>query len=125
MSKTLTAAAQRARLTALRQEVEERLVRARIEYDELSVGSEDVGAGEDEGGSEADVTFFERDRLRAGIVEDEMQLELIDAALARTDGRDWKRCKGCGEPIGDPRLEALPTTDVCVTCKTANTTWAN
>ena len=88
-------------------------------YDELDPeeAASDVGAGEDEGGSEGDLTRFERDRIRARIAEEKLFLEVIDAAKERTKDKNWKTCTKCGNPIGDARLEALPATDLCVTCK--------
>lgn len=113
----------RSRLEALRAETESRLAHLRAEHDSLIVGSEDVGAGDDEGGSESDVTFVERDRLRAQVSEEEELLVQIEAALERASTKGWELCRVCGQPIGDARLDALPTTDVCVTCKAAGTSW--
>jgi hypothetical protein len=57
-----------------------------------------VGAGEDEGGSEGDLTRFERDRIRTRIAEEQLFLETIDAALERSPAeRGWKQCTKCGE----------------------------
>ncbi|MGE3620414.1 MAG: TraR/DksA family transcriptional regulator [Acidimicrobiia bacterium] len=109
--------AHRQRLEELRATSVERLARLRADYDELAEVGEDVGAGEDEGGSQGDGTFVERDRLRALAAEETATIEAVDAALARAEGDDWATCTGCGQPIGDDRLEFLPTTDVCVACK--------
>ena len=73
--------------------------------------------------SEGDLTRFERDRIRARIAEEQAFLEVIDAAQERTHSKKWKNCTRCGNPIGDPRLEALPATDLCVTCKADRGTW--
>ena len=83
-------------------------------YDELDPEevASDVGAGEDEGGSEGDLTRFERDRIRARIAEERAFLEVIDAAEERSKGKNWKTCVRCSKPIGDARLEALPATDM-------------
>ena len=50
-------------------------------------------------------------------------LEVIDAAEARTHERNWKNCTKCGNPIGDDRLDALPATELCVTCKANRGSW--
>lgn len=51
-------------------------------------------------------------QLLAGLAE-------VDAALVRLDAGTYGRCEACGEPIGDGRLEALPTARQCVACKSA------
>ena len=58
-----------------------------------------------------------------GSAEEQLFLEVIDQAEARSHERGWKTCSRCGEPIGDARLEALPATDLCVTCKADRASW--
>lgn len=118
----LTVAKHRTNLEALRADAQARLTRLQKGYDELATAGEDVGAGDDEGGSEGDASAVERDRLRAQIGEERNLLEAIDAALARGATRGWQQCRLCGEPIGAERLTALPTADTCVTCK-ARQSW--
>jgi RNA polymerase-binding transcription factor DksA len=122
---SLTVAQHRANLEQLRAETEASIKVMQATYEELDPeeAASDVGAGEDEGGSEGDLTRFERDRLRARIAEEQQFLEVIDAAKERAKGRDWKTCVKCGNPIGEPRLEALPATDLCVTCKADRANW--
>ena len=121
----LTVAKHRANLEKLRTETEEGIVSLEASYEELDPGevASDVGAGEDEGGSESDLTRFERDRIRARIAEERLFLEVIDASLERTKTKKWKNCSRCDQPIGDARLEALPATDLCVTCKADRGAW--
>lgn len=114
---TLTLAKHRKNLEALRAATEGRLAILQRGHDELIEAGDDVGAGEDEGGSEADGSFVERDRLRAQIAEERGVLESVDAALDRTKARTWQQCGSCGGRIGAERLEALPTAQLCVTCK--------
>ena len=123
MPTSLTVAAHRKHLATLRAETEDRIARLMVEYDELEGSGTDVGAGDDEGGSESDGTFVERDRVRAQIAEDRDLLDQIDAAQIRSKSRDWSSCTICGKPIGDARLDALPTTAVCVSCKARGTGW--
>ncbi|MCU1356084.1 MAG: putative DksA/TraR family transcriptional regulator [Acidimicrobiales bacterium] len=125
MASPLTVAQHRSNLDKLRAETEAAIGILRATYEELDPeeAASDVGAGEDEGGSEGDLTRFERDRIRARILEDEAFLEVIDAATARSHERGWKNCSKCGEPIGDARLEALPATELCVTCKANRSNW--
>lgn len=125
MSSTLTVAQHRKNLQQLRTETEAAIATMQSSYDELDPeeAASDVGAGEDEGGSEGDLTRFERDRLRARILEEERFIEVIDAAVERSNEKSWRNCTKCGKPIGDPRLEALPATDLCVVCKADRATW--
>lgn len=125
MSSSLTVAKHRANLQKLREETEAGIVTLEASYNELDPeeAASDVGAGEDEGGSEGDLTRFERDRIRARIGEEKLFLEVIDAAVERTHDRNWKNCTKCGNPIGDDRLDALPATELCVTCKANRGNW--
>ena len=125
MASSLTVARHRANLQKLREETEAGILTLQASYNELDPeeAASDVGAGEDEGGSEGDLTRFERDRIRARIAEEKLFLEVIDQAEARTEDRTWKNCTKCGQPIGDARLEALPATELCVTCKANRGTW--
>lgn len=125
MTKSLTVAQHRSQLDALQAETETNIVAMKETYDELDpeeAGS-DVGAGEDEGGSEGDLTRFERDRLRARIAEENQFLEVIAAARERANTKGWKNCSKCGKPIGDARLEVMPATDLCVVCKADRGNW--
>jgi DnaK suppressor protein len=44
-------------------------------------------------------------------------LQAIDEALARIEGGTFGLCRDCGEPIAEARLNAIPWTRVCITCK--------
>ena len=125
MTSSLSVAKHRTNLDKLRAETEEGIAALQAAYEELDPEevASDVGAGEDEGGSEGDLTRFERDRIRARIAEEQAFLEVIEAARERSHTKKWKQCTRCGNPIGDPRLEALPATDVCVTCKADPGAW--
>lgn len=48
---------------------------------------------------------------------EERLLQAIDASLVRIDEGTFGICNGCGRPIGDERLEALPWTTQCIDCK--------
>lgn len=125
MASSLTVAQHRSNLQKLRAETEATIASLQAGYEELdpSEAASDVGAGEDEGGSEGDLTRFERDRIRARIGEEQLFLETIDKAVKRAQSRTWKQCSRCNQPIGDARLEALPATDLCVSCKADRGTW--
>src|SRR5688572_16140126 len=44
-------------------------------------------------------------------------LQAIEEALARIDKGTYGICRDCGEPIAEARLNAIPWTRVCITCK--------
>ena len=44
-------------------------------------------------------------------------LQAVEEALARLDGGTYGICRDCGEPIAPARLNAIPWTRVCITCK--------
>jgi RNA polymerase-binding transcription factor DksA len=44
-------------------------------------------------------------------------LTQVDAALARMRDGSYGECIDCGEPIAPARLNAIPWTRVCITCK--------
>ena len=44
-------------------------------------------------------------------------LQAIDEALMRIEKGNFGICKDCGEPIAEARLNAIPWTRVCITCK--------
>lgn len=115
--------AHRARLDELLDATTERRDSAAAEYEAIHDDGGDVGAGDDEGGGEADVTSAERDRLRAAISVETEALAEINQAIARAQTDDWATCTQCGGPIGEARLEAIPSTDRCVTCKANSTSW--
>ena len=44
-------------------------------------------------------------------------LQAIEEALRRIDDGTFGVCRDCGEPIAEARLNAIPWTRVCITCK--------
>lgn len=48
-----------------------------------------------------------------------IELQRIDAALARLEAGSYGDCAACGEPIEAARLEASPATPFCVACAAA------
>ncbi|MGY6501771.1 MAG: TraR/DksA family transcriptional regulator [Acidimicrobiales bacterium] len=105
------------RLTSLLAEIDSRLDRMRGSLAELDDAGTDVGADDDEGGGEADSTGVERDRLKAAIAHDVDERHAAVEALERAETPEWATCTECGGDIGEARLEALPTTQLCVSCK--------
>ncbi len=60
---------------------------------------------------------MEREKAFLFASRDGAYLEQIDAALARIENRTFGVCRVCKSPIPRPRLEAVPTTKICVPCK--------
>jgi len=44
-------------------------------------------------------------------------LQAIEEALVRMEKGTYGTCRDCGEPIAHARLEAIPWTRVCISCK--------
>lgn len=44
-------------------------------------------------------------------------LQAIDEALQRIERGTYGLCRDCGGPIAEARLNAIPWTRVCITCK--------
>jgi RNA polymerase-binding protein DksA len=44
-------------------------------------------------------------------------LQAIEEALQRMEKGTYGICRDCGDPIAAARLEAIPWTRVCITCK--------
>jgi DnaK suppressor protein len=44
-------------------------------------------------------------------------LTAIDEALGRIEKGTYGVCRDCGEPIAEARLNAIPWTRVCISCK--------
>src|ERR1043165_6961103 len=44
-------------------------------------------------------------------------LQAIEEALFRMEKGTYGICRDCGDPIAPARLEAIPWTRVCITCK--------
>lgn len=96
----------RERLTALREELAERLARIR-----------EHGADGVPNDSQEQVTARENDDVVQSLkvhVEDELAAVL--AALARVDEGRFGTCARCAEPIEPARLEVLPYTPHCSAC---------
>ena len=47
------------------------------------------------------------------------ELDQIDEALERLEDGTYGQCEACDEPIGQGRLEAIPSTTLCIKCKAA------
>ena len=46
------------------------------------------------------------------------ELREIERALRRLEDGSFGACTGCGEPVGEPRLRAVPYASLCIACAT-------
>ena len=44
-------------------------------------------------------------------------LAAVEQALARVEEGTYGQCRRCGQPIAPERLEAMPTAELCISCK--------
>jgi DnaK suppressor protein len=102
-------------LAALRDQVHTRLRALDASFDDVVASIEDVG-NDDEHDPDGTTVAFERAQLIALRRAAEGQLRDVDAALGRLAAGTYGRCQRCRAPIAPERLEALPTTAVCVAC---------
>jgi len=69
----------------------------------------------DRASQETDMSLELRNRDR-----ERKLLKKIDSTILRVDADDYGWCDRCGIEIGIRRLEARPTAELCVDCKTLN-----
>lgn len=99
----------------------------RDERDRVVHQLEELGASESgdirsdrefsDGFADAAAATAERTELLGLVDSLTNQLEEIDAALARIDAGTYGICASCGEEINPARLEARPSSILCVDCK--------
>jgi RNA polymerase-binding protein DksA len=66
------------------------------------------------------VVQMENDAVLAGIGEaTKQELAQINRALAQLDQGTYGQCSSCGQPIGVRRMNALPYSDLCISCAEA------
>ncbi len=103
-----------------RQELEAERIRLLHQLDELgATESGELRAGLDYGDGFADAGAATAERTeRLGLAETlKGQLDAVDAALARIEEGGYGTCVICGNPIPEARLEARPSSILCVDCK--------
>ena len=82
------------------------------------------GEGEPAGGDElatvdqhpadAGSETFEREKDMAILSNLEEQITEVESALKRLEDGSYGTCEACGKPIGDERLDVVPTARYCV-----------
>lgn len=101
-----------ARLTELRQDVRDEVIRADHEH------FSDV-AGEVHDDEEASVAHLVIDVDLASIDRHVHEIQATEAALLRIGRGEYGLCIDCDQPIGRARLEANSAAERCIVCQTA------
>jgi RNA polymerase-binding transcription factor len=70
----------------------------------------------DEGFADSSQVTAERGEIDAVAVSLSDTLEDIQVALQKLDDGTYGRCEGCGDPIVEARLEAMPAARLCISC---------
>ncbi|HKX72250.1 MAG TPA: TraR/DksA C4-type zinc finger protein [Acidimicrobiales bacterium] len=95
-----------------------RRLRATLDGEHLDDEPEEDASGElshaDQHQADAASDAFEREKEFALLDQVDADLAAVDRALDRLSNGTYGRCEACGEPIGDPRLEAVPAARFCV-----------
>lgn len=105
----------RSALVEARARTEGQLAALSRDFDAFVEGAELVNT-DDEHDPEGATIAFERAQVIALRDDAQRRLAAIDRSLARLDDGTYWRCANCGEPIGQERLDALPSVDLCVRC---------
>ncbi len=83
------------------------------QIDELTIGGE-VDLDFDDDFADRGQVAGEQGENRALADTLQVQLNLVERALARIDEGTYGTCSECGVTIGAERLEAMPATDRCI-----------
>lgn len=102
----------RAGLTEELQRVEKQLRDHGIEP-----AGDQVNVSVDEGFADSAQATAERGEFLALVDQLRSHRSQVLAALRRMDEGTYGKCESCGRPIPLERLEAIPTTTLCVACK--------
>lgn len=70
---------------------------------------------------EAVAQRLELEKKRALVIQLTEQLNMVKHALGKLENGTYGLCDGCGNPIPDERLEVMPQTSLCLSCKTKQT----
>jgi DnaK suppressor protein len=102
-------------------------IQARLEEERASVERQlaeqgaspggDVEVAVDEGFADSAQATMERSQQLSLIEKLRDQHEEIMAAIERIQAETYGRCERCGQQIDEERLEAIPTSRLCVSCK--------
>ena len=99
----------------MRAEAVAQVAARRAELDDV-IASAASTTGDDEHDPEGATIGFERAQAQAMLDSALARVTQLDAAIARAACGSYGVCAECGNPIGDERLAARPSTTVCVDC---------
>jgi DnaK suppressor protein len=99
-----------------------RLLAKRKEVADVVQKTEDYGRQADESGTTMDIadkasSSYTKEFMFSKSNADRQQLQLIDDAILRVEGKDFGECRNCEDPIGRKRLEAVPWARLCIKCQ--------
>jgi DnaK suppressor protein len=97
-------------LEAWKKELEEEIARTVHQMRDVPENPPDLN---DRASQETDMTLELRSRDR-----ERKLIKKIEEAIERIDRNEYGYCQDCGAEIGLERLEARPTAELCIDCKT-------
>lgn len=89
---------------------------ADLESEFSALADPDVVALDDEHDSEGSTVGFERARVAGLIERTRRRIADLEGAVRRAAEGSYGICERCGAPIPAERLEALPSTRMCIAC---------
>lgn len=109
----------RRRLRAERADVAARLRDLGVSFDDIVDAARDSNL-DDEHDPEGTTIAAERSLVSSLARSSERHLAEVDAALERLAAGTYGRCVRCGGPIAADRLDARPSTPVCIGCASSS-----
>ena len=103
-------------------ELRDALVRKRAELLAVSTGTRPLPAAADVNSRQGDLadqaTGNNEVHIQLKLKQTDAKiLQAIEEALVRMDKGTYGVCRDCGDPIAAARLQAIPWTRVCISCK--------
>jgi len=89
---------------------------ADLRRDLASIAESTALVPDDEHDAEGATVGFERARVTALVDGTQRRIAELEIALGRARSGEYRGCEGCHGDIGAERLEALPSTRLCVSC---------
>jgi DnaK suppressor protein len=108
--------------TAMLETLKDVLMRKRAEILAVSTGTRPLPAAADVNSRQGDLADQASGNNEVHIQlklkqTDAKILQAIEEALVRLEKGTYGVCRDCGDPIAPARLEAIPWTRVCISCK--------
>jgi DnaK suppressor protein len=103
-------------------ELRDALVKKRAEILSVSTGTRPLPAAADVNSRQGDLadqaTGNNEVHIQLKLKQTDAKiLQAIEEALVRMDKGTYGVCRDCGDPIAAARLQAIPWTRVCISCK--------